>query len=76
MLLNARWKFVEAVRTTFLIPMVLPPIVVAIIWIQPQATLWILSTGYILSGPAEALLRRTLAIRQRGPAQEKPLSRP
>jgi multiple sugar transport system permease protein len=32
MLLNARWKFVEAVRTTFLIPMVLPPIVVAIIW--------------------------------------------
>jgi len=32
MLLNARWRFVEVVRTTFLIPMVLPPIVVAIIW--------------------------------------------
>jgi multiple sugar transport system permease protein len=32
MLLNVRWKFLEAVRTTFLIPMVLPPIVVAIIW--------------------------------------------
>ena len=32
MLLNARTRFVEAVRTTFLIPMVLPPIVVAIIW--------------------------------------------
>lgn len=32
MLLNARWKFLEVVRTTFLIPMVLPPIVVAIIW--------------------------------------------
>jgi len=32
MLLNARARFVETVRTTFLIPMVLPPIVVAIIW--------------------------------------------
>ena len=32
MLLNARSRFLEAVRTTFLIPMVLPPIVVAIIW--------------------------------------------
>jgi multiple sugar transport system permease protein len=32
MLLNVRARFVEAVRTTFLIPMVLPPIVVAIIW--------------------------------------------
>jgi len=32
LLLNARSKFLEAVRTTFLIPMVLPPIVVAIIW--------------------------------------------
>ncbi len=32
LLLNARSKFLEAVRTAFLIPMVLPPIVVAIIW--------------------------------------------
>ncbi|MHB1134332.1 MAG: carbohydrate ABC transporter permease [Chloroflexota bacterium] len=31
-LLNSRSRFLEAVRTTFLIPMVLPPIVVAIIW--------------------------------------------
>jgi multiple sugar transport system permease protein len=32
LLLNARSRFLEAVRTAFLIPMVLPPIVVAIIW--------------------------------------------
>lgn len=31
-MLNSRSRFVEAVRTTFLVPMVLPPIVVAIIW--------------------------------------------
>ncbi len=31
-LLNSRSRFLEAVRTMFLIPMVLPPIVVAIIW--------------------------------------------
>lgn len=32
LLLNARARFLEAIRTTFLVPMVLPPIVVAIIW--------------------------------------------
>ncbi len=32
LLLNARDQFLEAVRTAFLIPMVLPPIVVAIVW--------------------------------------------
>ncbi len=32
LLLNVRSKFLEALRTVFLIPMVLPPIVVAIIW--------------------------------------------
>jgi multiple sugar transport system permease protein len=32
LLLNARSVFVEGVRTIFLIPMVLPPIVVALIW--------------------------------------------
>lgn len=32
LLLNARSRFCQAVRTTFLIPMVLPPIVVAILW--------------------------------------------
>ena len=32
LLLNYPSKFMEAVRTTFLIPMVLPPIVVSIIW--------------------------------------------
>ena len=32
LLLNMRSRFLEAVRTAFLIPMVLPPIVVAIIW--------------------------------------------
>jgi multiple sugar transport system permease protein len=32
LLLNARSAFLEAIRTTFLVPMVLPPIVVAIIW--------------------------------------------
>ena len=32
LLLNARDRFLEAVRTAFLIPMVLPPIVVAIVW--------------------------------------------
>jgi multiple sugar transport system permease protein len=31
-LLNMRSRFLEALRTVFLIPMVLPPIVVAIIW--------------------------------------------
>ena len=32
LLLNARSRFLEAIRTAFLIPMVLPPIVVAVIW--------------------------------------------
>jgi multiple sugar transport system permease protein len=32
LLLNTRLRFIEALRTVFLIPMVLPPIVVAIIW--------------------------------------------
>ncbi len=32
LLLNVRSRFLEAVRTAFLIPMVLPPIVVALIW--------------------------------------------
>ncbi len=32
LLLNVRSRFLEALRTVFLIPMVLPPIVVAIIW--------------------------------------------
>jgi multiple sugar transport system permease protein len=32
LMLNARSRLLEAIRTTFLIPMVLPPIVVAIIW--------------------------------------------
>ncbi|MBA2450315.1 MAG: sugar ABC transporter permease [Chloroflexi bacterium] len=32
LMLNTQSRFLEAVRTTFLIPMVLPPIVVAIIW--------------------------------------------
>jgi len=32
LLLNVRSRFLEAVRSAFLIPMVLPPIVVAIIW--------------------------------------------
>jgi len=32
LLLNVKSKFLEALRTVFLIPMVLPPIVVAIIW--------------------------------------------
>jgi multiple sugar transport system permease protein len=32
LLLNTRSRFLEALRTVFLIPMVLPPIVVAIIW--------------------------------------------
>jgi multiple sugar transport system permease protein len=32
LLLNARSRFLEAVRTTFILPMVLPPIVVAVIW--------------------------------------------
>jgi multiple sugar transport system permease protein len=31
-MLNRRSRFIEAVRTIFLVPMVLPPIVVAIIW--------------------------------------------
>jgi multiple sugar transport system permease protein len=32
LLLNARSRFLEAVRTAFMVPMVLPPIVVAIVW--------------------------------------------
>ncbi len=32
LMLNSRSRVLEAIRTTFLIPMVLPPIVVAIIW--------------------------------------------
>jgi len=32
LLLNGRMRFVELVRATFIIPMVLPPVVVALIW--------------------------------------------
>ena len=32
MLLNSRYRFLETVRALFIIPMVLPPIVVAIMW--------------------------------------------
>ena len=32
LLLNARSRFLEAVRTAFMLPMVLPPIVVAVVW--------------------------------------------
>jgi len=32
MLLNSRLRFLEAIRALFIVPMVLPPIVVAIIW--------------------------------------------
>jgi len=32
LLLNSRLRFLEAVRALFIIPMVLPPIVVAIMW--------------------------------------------
>ena len=32
MLLNVRWRFIELIRTIYVIPMVLPPVVVAIIW--------------------------------------------
>jgi len=32
MLLNTRYRFLEAIRALFIIPMVLPPIVVAIMW--------------------------------------------
>ncbi len=32
MLLNARWRFIEFIRTIYIIPMVLPPVVVAIVW--------------------------------------------
>lgn len=32
LLLNSRIKFLELIRSTFLIPMVLPPVVVALIW--------------------------------------------
>jgi multiple sugar transport system permease protein len=32
LLLNARSRFLEVVRTAFILPMVLPPIVVAVIW--------------------------------------------
>jgi multiple sugar transport system permease protein len=32
MLLNARWRFIELIRTIYIIPMVLPPVVVAIVW--------------------------------------------
>jgi multiple sugar transport system permease protein len=32
LLLNSRLRFVEAIRSLFIIPMVLPPIVVAIMW--------------------------------------------
>ncbi len=32
LLLNARSRFLEAVRTAFILPMILPPIVVAVVW--------------------------------------------
>jgi multiple sugar transport system permease protein len=32
LLLNGRMRFLELVRTTFIVPMVLPPVVVALIW--------------------------------------------
>jgi len=65
LLLNARSKFLEAIRTTFLVPMVLPPIVVAIIWkviytpdISPMHRLlaWFgLPVGSLITNPDTAL---------------------
>ena len=65
LLLNARSPFLEAVRTTFLIPMVLPPIVVAIIWkvlytpdISPvhRLLIWVgLPVSSLITNPRAAL---------------------
>lgn len=65
LLLNIESRFMEAVRTGFLVPMVLPPIVVAIIWkilytpgISPlYAVLGFfgVSAGSLITSPATAL---------------------
>jgi multiple sugar transport system permease protein len=65
LLLNARSRFLEAIRTTFLVPMVLPPIVVAIIWkvlytpdISPmhRALAWVgLPISSLITNPDTAL---------------------
>ena len=65
LLLNVESRFMEAVRTGFLVPMVLPPIVVAIIWkilytpgISPlYAVLGFfgVSAGSLITSPATAL---------------------
>jgi multiple sugar transport system permease protein len=65
LLLNVNSRFVEAVRTGFLIPMVLPPIVVAIVWkvlytpnISPLYAVFSflgLPLGSLITEPATAL---------------------
>ena len=65
LLLNVESRFMEAVRTGFLVPMVLPPIVVAIIWkilytpgVSPlYAVLGFfgVSAGSLITSPATAL---------------------
>jgi len=65
LLLNARSRFLEAIRTTFLVPMVLPPIVVAIIWkvlytpdVSPlhRALAWVgLPVSSLITNPDTAL---------------------
>jgi multiple sugar transport system permease protein len=71
LLLNARSQFLEAVRTGFLIPMVLPPIVVALIWkvlytpeISPVHRLlaWVgLPVSALITNPRAALAAIALA---------------
>jgi multiple sugar transport system permease protein len=65
LLLNARSRFLEAIRATFLVPMVLPPIVVAIIWkvlytpdVSPlhRALAWVgLPVSSLITNPDTAL---------------------
>lgn len=57
-------------RYSFYVP-VLFILMLAIIWIYPNVILWILSTIYIISGPAEMLIRRVPSLNKQISLEEK-----
>jgi CDP-diacylglycerol--serine O-phosphatidyltransferase len=62
MISNFPYRSLKALRVrrqrhAFYVP-VLFILTAAVIWIYPQVILWALSTGYIISGPAEAFIRK------------------
>ncbi len=58
-------------RNAFYVP-VLFILLAAIVWIYPQVILWVLSTSYIISGPAEAFLCRFTSLGKRFPYANRP----